>query len=328
MSVRVHVARPLEGEELALLRAHLDEGVSLTVGPELPEPAGYELLVAGRPERALLEASPFLRAVIVPWAGIPQGTLKLMREFPAIALHNIHHNAPAAAEMAVALLLASAKVLVPRDRDFRGNGWPARMWHDRSALLLEGRRALILGFGAIGQRVARVCAALGMKVTAIRRREGTPEPPGGIAVYPAAELGRHLPGTNVLVICLPETAETDGLIRHQELELLESPSIVVNVGRGAVVDEEALYLALRDRRIAAAGLDVWWQYPAEWMGPGTGQQPSRFPFHELDNVVMSPHRGGITDQDPARRMEALAGMLNAAARGEALPNRVDLGAGY
>jgi phosphoglycerate dehydrogenase-like enzyme len=93
-----------------------------------------------------------------------------------------------------------------------------------------------------------------------------------------------------------------------------------------VVDEAALYAALAEQRLHAAGLDVWWHYPGD--GDDGAVPPSNLPFHQLDNVVMSPHRAGHVAETEALRMAHLATLLNAAARGEPVPNRVDPEAGY
>jgi phosphoglycerate dehydrogenase-like enzyme len=117
------------------------------------------------------------------------------------------------------------------------------------------------------------------------------------------------------------------MVGEAELALLPPGAVLVNVGRGAIVREEALYHALREGRLAAAGLDVWYRYPTS-EAEAVDAAPSAFPFHELDNVVMSPHRAGHVAEDDDLRMKALAELLNAAARGEPMPNRVDLEAGY
>jgi phosphoglycerate dehydrogenase-like enzyme len=103
--------------------------------------------------------------------------------------------------------------------------------------------------------------------------------------------------------------------------------VLVNIGRGRIVAEEALYAALRSGQLHAAGLDVWYSYPPD-EAARAHHRPSAHPFHELDNVVMSPHRGGAADETARLRMGALAELLNAAARGEPVPNRVDPEAGY
>jgi phosphoglycerate dehydrogenase-like enzyme len=214
------------------------------------------------------------------------------------------------------------------DRSLRHHDWTPR-YRPNPSLLLEGNTALVLGYGAIGRKVAQLCLGLGLEVLAVRRRleAGAPRPANGIRLAPIADLHRLLPRADALLICLPHTPETDGLIAAGELALLPPTAILVNVGRGPIVDEAALYHALRRGELYAAGLDVWYNYPPdEQARPHT--PPSHLPFHELDNVVMSPHRAGGSTGTERLRMIHLARLLNAAARGEPMPNRVDLQAGY
>jgi phosphoglycerate dehydrogenase-like enzyme len=326
MSLSVHILHAYAQETLAHLRAQLAPQVRLSVGQDLPHPADYEILVGGRPPRAHLVASPNLHTLIIPWAGLPTETRELLSDFPHVAVHNLHHNAVPVAEMACSLLLAAAKWVVPMDRSLRAHDWSPR-YRPNPALVLEGKTALILGYGAIGQHVAQLCRGLGMKVMAIRRQVPAPAPAGPVAVYGPASLHHLLPQTNALVICLPLTPATAGLMGADELALLPHDAVLVNIGRGPIVDEAALYEALRDGRLYAAGLDVWYNYPPD-QAARSHTPPSAFPFHELDNVVMSPHRAGGSTESDARRMTHLARLLNAAARGEPVPNRVDLQAGY
>jgi phosphoglycerate dehydrogenase-like enzyme len=129
------------------------------------------------------------------------------------------------------------------------------------------------------------------------------------------------------MVCLPHTPETTGFLGARELDLLPEHAVVVNIGRGPIVDEAALYAALREGKIHGAGLDVWYNYPPDEEARAH-TPPSDYPFHELDNVVMSPHRGGGSAETDRLRMIHLARLLNAAARGEAMPNRIDLQRGY
>jgi len=320
MSLSVHLLQlPYTQDTVAELRVRLHPEVDLTAGLELPSPAGFRILVAGRPRREHLLASPHLEALVVPWAGIPDTTRDLMREFPHVTLHNLHHNALPVAEQTIALLLAACKFIVPMDRALRAHDWTPR-YQPNPSLLLHGRPALVLGYGAIGRHVARLCQGLGMDVVPVRRRATA-----GVAGI--AELHALLPRAGAVLVCLPLTSETEGLIGAAELALLPPDAVLVNVGRGPVVDEAALFQALRDRRLYAAGLDVWYNYPPDEAGR-SHTLPSRYPFHELDNVVMSPHRAGGSTETERLRVAHLAEMLNAAARGEPLPNRVDLQAGY
>jgi phosphoglycerate dehydrogenase-like enzyme len=332
MSLPVHLLQlPYTQETIADLRSRLHPDVHLTAGLELPSPAAFRILVAGRPERDHLLASPHLEALVVPWAGIPDATRDLIRQFPHIALHNLHHNALPVAEQAIALLLAACKFVVPMDRALRAGDWTPR-YRPNPSLLLQGRTALVLGYGAIGRQVARLCRGLGMEVVAVRRRATAGEAPevdeaDGVRLAGISQLHDLLPRATAVLVCLPFTPETEGLVGAAELALLPPQAVLVNVGRGPIVDEAALYHALRDGRLYAAGLDVWYNYPPDEAGR-SHTPPSRYPFYELDNVVMSPHRAGGSTETERLRVIHLAEMLNAAARGDPLPNRVDVQAGY
>lgn len=101
----------------------------------------------------------------------------------------------------------------------------------------------------------------------------------------------------------------------------------MNVGRGPIVEAGALYKSLREGHLKGAGIDVWYNYPTDPESP-SHTPPADDPFHELENVVLSPHRGGGAEGSNDLRMRHLAEMLNRAARGLPLPNCVDLHAGY
>ncbi|HSG17429.1 MAG TPA: 2-hydroxyacid dehydrogenase [Anaerolineae bacterium] len=323
---RAHYPQPPATEYLDQLREQLNTAVRLTTGADRPAPPDTNILIAGRPTRQDLTASPALQTLIIPWAGLPPETRQLMAEFPNITIHNLHHNAIPVAEMVLTLMLSAAKLVLPFDRLLRENDWTPR-YRPSPALLLAGKTALILGYGAIGRQVAIYCRGLGMRVIATRRQPSR-GPVGPVdELHPASELPGLLPRADALLICLPHTPETDGLIGRRELAMLPQNALLVNVGRGPIVDEAALFHALRDGQLHAAGLDVWYSYPAEEASrPNT--PPSAYPFHELDNVVMSPHRAGATADSNALRMEHLAALLNAVAAGETLANHVDVAAGY
>ena len=325
----LNVPGPQDPMELDVLFGLLAPSIEVSTGAELPDPADFHILVAGYPTRDHLAASPNLQAVIVPFAGPPESTRKLMADFPHVAVHNLHHNTVPTAEMAVALLFAAARFIVPADRRLREGDWTLR--HEPApTMILHGKTALILGYGAVGQHVGRVCQALGMRLLAVRRNPQVNGPPDIAAeVHGPDRLRELLPQADALIITLPLTEETRGLIGADELALLPDGALLVNVGRGPVVDEAALYQGLASGKPAAAGLDVWYVYP-ETAEDRTHTMPSRLPFHALDNVVMSPHTGGAfgTAYTEHERMVHLATLLNAAAAGQPMPNRIDLVAGY
>jgi phosphoglycerate dehydrogenase-like enzyme len=281
--------------------------------------------ISTTPSPARLARSPALRAVVVPYAGIPQATRGLLAARPGIALHNLHHNAAPTAEMATALLLAAARTIVPADRALRRGDWTPRYASSRD-VLCDGSTAVVLGYGAVGRRVAAACRGLGMNVTAVRRTPDARPDDGPAGIAGPDALPSLLPRANVLVICLPLTPDTEGLLGARELRALPDGAVLVNVGRASIVDEAALFAELASGRIAA-GLDVWYRYP-ESEAARTATPPADQPFGALDNVVLSPHRAGHSARIEELRARALAELLAAAARGDPMPNRVDPVRGY
>jgi phosphoglycerate dehydrogenase-like enzyme len=309
------------------LRDAVDPGIEIVSGEERPDPADYDVLVTGRPSEEDLEASVNLKMLIVPWSGISKKTCEMALSRPRIAVHNIHHSAPAVTEMAIGLLLAAARGIVPADRSLRRGDWRRRYQTD-TGVRLAGRTALVLGYGAIGRRVVRVLEAMDMDVTALRRRhvrdrdaERTHE------VRRLDALEELLPSADVLMICLPSTDDTRGLLDARLLALLPEGALLVNIARGNIVDEEALYEALRSGRLGGAGLDVWYRYPPT-EDERSSTLPSRFPFQVLENVVLSPHRAGHGLGTEELRGRHVAEVVNALKRGEEPPGRVNVERGY
>lgn len=324
MTLRVHIVQPTEDSVRLEVARHVSGGIAVSWGPDLPNPADFQVLVNGRPSEAMLKASRHLDTLIIPWAGLPPETAAVLKTFPGVAVHNLHYNATVTAETGILLLLAAAKRLVVVDRALRNHDWRPR-FDESGALELAGRNATVLGYGAIGKRVTQVCQAMGMRTTAFRRAS-QPGDPEFVRPLSVAALREILPTTEALLVTLPLTSETEGVIGAPELALLPDNAIVVNIARGKVIDQEALYAECRAGRIRA-GLDVWYNYPRTEEARAN-MAPSDFPFEVLDNVVMTPHMGGNSDRESIALARELAGLLNARARGETLPNRLDPSRGY
>ena len=308
----VHFTKPPE----PALRERIAEALveSVRFGGE-PGP-DTRWLVNGSP--STLDGMPLLEGVIIPWAGVPRKTLELARE-RGVALFNLHHNAHATAEMALTLLFAAARGLTALDRRLRVGDWSNRTGV-RNGVQLYGKTVAVLGYGGIGRHVGQVCRAMGMGVVGIKRTAGKVD---GVECFGVADLHAALSLAHALVICAPGTESTTGLIGRAEIEALREPRLLVNVGRGGIIDERALHERLADGTLHAAGLDVWYRYPK-------GDEPcfpSAFPIHEMPNVVLSPHTGGGTRESEELRTEAVVSLLRALIAGER-PRAVDLDAGY
>ena len=324
--MQVHFSEAPHGAHLGNFVRRTSSICEVTMGPE-PNPDA-DILVTGRPRPEELDAMKKLWALIIPFAGVPEATRERMKNYPEVAVYNLHHNAAATAEMAVTLMLAAGRNIVALDSGLRKGEWAGRNMPDAmhmrsSALAFEGASVLIIGYGEIGRRAARVCLALGMNVEAIKKTVRAAFD-GDVSLYSPSGLGERLPKADVVMITVPLTAETEDLLGFEELGRMKPGAILVNVSRGPIVNEEALYKALETGHLAGAGLDVWWQYPARGEDVGA---PSRFDFASLPQVVMTPHLGGTNRDSEAKRMEALAGLVQELASGRPV-RRVDLNTGY
>lgn len=364
--LRVHIlSDELKEDHADVLLSNLDSksGVVVTgAGGDVEVPdvrsslQKADIVVGGRPTADQLRLCDRASSLVIPWAGVPPETAELVQACrPGMRVYNMHQNAPATAEMGVTLLLAAAKRVIPRDYDLREGRWTSR--YDPSVygtLSLFEKSALIVGYGAVGKRIAAALRALGMNVTALCRSGTTAKHAtqcgagsrktgcgcsccccgdsgdGGLAPVKvmqcnARRLRSVLPAVHALVIAAPLTEETNGLIGAVELNLLPPGAVVVNVGRGPIVDETALFEALASGHLGAAGLDVWYRYPKS-QEERTTTLPSVHPFHSLTNVVLSPHVAGKTEDTEGLRYKSLAGTLEAIATGSVVPT--DLARGY
>ena len=131
------------------------------------------------------------------------------------------------------------------------------------------------------------------------------------------ELPAFMGSCDAVLVSLPLTANTQGLVGASAIAAMRPDAVLLNVGRGPVIDEQALYEALKNRRIGGAVIDTWYQYPTATQPECT---PSRFDFAALDNVLMTPHMSGWTAGTVRRRQETLADNITRLSRGEPLLN--------
>lgn len=286
--------------------------------------AALDVLVANPLDKAYFREAEALKALFVPFVGINHLPIDLLVE-RGVAVFNCHGNAFSVAERALALALAGLGRLVEYHNDLRSGLWHGfwvgkgkeDFWHS-----IEGLDCAILGTGAIGQHLARMLKAFNCRVYGFRRQANAQLPEYFDKV--GTDLAACLSGADLVFITLPLTEATRRLVDEPVLASIPG-AFLVNVGRAEIVEEAALYAALRDGRLAGAGLDVWYQYPPAGEDRG---QPSRYPIHELPNVVLSPHVAGSThraaDQNVRLTVENLVRYLRS---GQAM-HRVDFAARY
>ena len=232
------------------------------------------------------------------------------------SLANCFGHENAIAEYVMAALLMRHVPLSRADQDLRRQHWT--YWAGQKAALrteLGSQTIGLLGFGHIARTVALRAKAFGMRVHVANR-----SPVGHASVDQSWTLdGLHdfMGSADAIVVSLPLTDNTEGLVDARAIASMRPDAVLMNVGRGAVIDEKALYDALAARRIGGAVIDTWYQYPTPTQ---TECAPSQYDFSALDNVLMTPHMSGWTAGTVRRRQETLADNIERLSRDEPLIN--------
>jgi phosphoglycerate dehydrogenase-like enzyme len=233
-----------------------------------------------------------LKLIQVPFAGVDSFDAKdlINRD---ITLANVHSNATAVAEYAIGLLIALSKDFVRSDRDLRRGYWHGWMGKEFN-MEIDGKTVCIIGLGNIGRKIAEFAKAFGMHVVGVKRNVQTY--PDIDEVYGTEDLLEAVQKADFIVSVLPLTEETEGLIDRNVFAAMKG-KYFINVGRGPVVDEEDLFVALKKHILRGAAIDTWWSYPPK---PFQFAMPSKYPFYALDNVIMTAHAGGFSEESVMR----------------------------
>jgi phosphoglycerate dehydrogenase-like enzyme len=276
--------------------------------------AAAEVIVGIRWQDPSLE-TPKLKLYQVAAAGYDAIDFGLLP--PEVAICNCFGHEPPIAEYVLLAALNHVHPVNAADRALRQGEWiycaqVAGAPRDE----LGGRTIGLLGFGHIGREVARKAKAFDLRVVACNR--GRVEEGELVDLYvPLDDRHRFYAMCDIIVVSLPHLPETTGFVDADAFAAMRPDAFIVNVGRGPVIDEEALYDALANRLIGGAAIDTWYVYPTPEQ-PRT--HPSRLPFHELDNLMMTPHLSGWTTGTIARRAQTIAANVERLARGEELLN--------
>ncbi len=230
-----------------------------------------------------------------------------------------HENA--ITEYVMAALLLRHVPIPAADRDLRQGKWT--FWAGGGgpeALRTElGDRTIgLLGFGHIGRTIAARAKAFGMRVT-VANRTTVAKGPLIDETFGLGELKVFMGSADYIVASLPNLPATQGIVGAAELAAMRPHAVILNVGRGPVIDEAALYASLQQRRIGGAIIDTWYVYPS---GANQTAHPASLPFHTLDNCILTPHMSGWTNGTIRRRQETMAENIRRLAEGAALINVV------
>ncbi len=304
----------------------LDDVSEETLMKHAPE---ADILVGWRPSRELLDTASNFRLFINPGVGVQHhiDTFREISKTRNVTLINGHGNTYFTAQHAVAMLLTLTNGIIPHHNWMTEGLWRRGDSHAKS-IPMRDRKIGLLGYGAVNQKVHRFLSGFDVEFLILKRTwKGDEEFPTPIKQFLREDIDVFLKETDILIVAVPQTEETIGMIGEKELKLLGPEGFLVNVSRGIVIDEEALYNALSQKTIAGAAIDVWYEYKPEPDEEGR-KFPTRFPFHKLDNVVLSPHRGASPMDDLKRWDEVIENILRFAQGRDEFINVVELDRAY
>ena len=305
------------------VRRYLTSTCEVVVSDEagiLAQLAEIDVLVTMALTAEMRRASTRLKLVQVPGAGLDRIDRSALPEGAWLA--NVYGHETGIAEYVIGAMLALTRDFSRLDIALRAGNWqsqwaigvaPPPVWPE-----LAGRTLGILGYGRIGQAVARRARAFDMDICAIRRdvRRSTNDE---LAFLGGPEaIDEVLARSDYVLISMPAHSDTIGCVDRRRLGLMKSTAFLINVARAEIIEEDALYEALALRAIAGAALDVWYRYPRE---PGHAAPATR-PFHELPNVLMTPHVSGWTDGMLDARAKLIAENIRRVGCGETPLNLV------
>ncbi len=226
------------------------------------------------------------------------------------------HDVPIAEYVMTAILNARVPI---RDADarLRKGDWTYQSGHKLHGEI-AGEVIGLVGFGHIGRAIAQRAAAFGMHVH-VANRSRVPADDLVEKSFGLDALPQLLSGVDYVVVALPHTPETEGLIGVAAFAAMRPNAYLCNVGRGPVIDEKALFDALKDGRIRGAAIDTWYVYPS---AANDAPRPATLAFETLPNLTMTPHMSGWTRGTIARRRQAIADNVNRLANGGELQNIV------
>lgn len=305
----------------------------LSQGQELPEEdwAEVEVLYTFR-ALPLPEQAPKLRWIQFHLAGVEEHLDQpILRQVKVQATSLSGANAPQVAEHALALMLALGHHIPEMVADQSRSQWATQRSQRYIPKELINSTVGIIGYGSVGQRLARMLQSFGVTILASKRDllqtgridyqvdgQGDPDAVLPRRLYPGQAMRSMLKECDYVVVTVPLTAETRGMLGAKQLSAMKPGAILVDVSRGGVVDQEALVNALEKGQLAAAGLDVFAEEPL----------PADNPLWDMPNVLISPHVAGLSPHYVERAFTLFKENLRCYLAGEELLNKIDLERGY
>ena len=277
----------------------------------LPEADAVLIRSATQMDPEAIAAGTRLKVIARAGVGLDNVDVKAATQAGVMVVNAPTSNIVSAAELAVALLLSVARNVVPANIALKNGEWKRSKYN---GVELSEKTVGIVGLGRIGVLVAQRLSAFGVKLIAY---DPYVQPARaaqiGVRLVPLDELMRE---SDFITVHLPKTPETAGLIGEEQLKLAKSTMYLINAARGGIVDEDALYRAISEGRVAGAGLDVYAKEPC-----------TDSPLFALESVVATPHLGASTDEAQEKAGISVAKSVRLALGGELVPDAVNVQGG-
>jgi len=322
MEIKVLPTRKFFEKDIQYIKERLHPGCELLMPDSYAESdliklaAQADIFLGPVISKALCKAAPKLQFIQVPWTGVDNLDFSLIAEL-GIKVCNSHSNAYAVAEHAIALMLDVAKKIAYHDAELRKGNWNRPKPDSSNEITPFSKRISnsnigIIGYGHIGKTIHKFLSGFGCAFFVIDASVKTNYSNDDTHFFPISETLELLKQLDVLFICVPLTASTRKLVSPNFLNRMNKTAILINTSRGEVIDENALFTSLNTHQLAGAGIDTWYNYPKNQNEP---TYPSvNNPFHELKNIVLSPHRSAMIDGELPHLDDAIIN-INRAAKG-------------
>lgn len=297
----------------------------------LKEAPQIDILVGWRPTKEFLIEAKELRLLINPGAGV-QHLIPLFNDLQTknnIKIVNGHGNSYFTAQHAVSLLMTLCNKVIPHHLWMKEGKWRTGDKEAKS-IPLRYRKVGLLGYGAVNQKVHRFLMGFDVKFAVLKRTWEKNIPfqiPTPIKKFTPDTLKLFMEYIDTIIIAIPLTEETKNLLTYDLLKLLGKNGIIINMARGDIIKEKDLYDLLKNGEILGAGLDVWYEYNPDSDDNGR-KYPYHFPFHNLENVILSPHRGASPFDDLERWNEVVENISRFCKGETSFLNEVNLNLGY
>ena len=289
-----------------------------------------DVLIGWRPTRTILKKAVKLKMFINPGAGVTH-LIDLFREANQereLKLINGHGNSYFVAQHAVALLLTFMNKTILHHQWMKQGKWRTGD-KEATSIPLRFRKVGLLGYGAINNKIHKMLQGFNIEFSILRKHwdKQNEQLITPINKFSQNQVNEFCDEIDILIVAIPLTSKTEALIGKEQLNRLGKEGIIINVGRGKIINEKALYNALRDKTIAGAAIDVWYNYTPEEEKDGK-KYPYNYPFHDLDNIILSPHRGYSPFIDLLRWDEVIENLSRLSKNRNDFINQVNLAEEY